>query len=252
MMKRDLQQGLDDPFDERAISSCDEMMEWEQCEWNEQGESLPLVVFLRTTSSPNLLKSKSAMEYLQHECTSLDSTHLIVLGKGIDVTTETLPPLESTELQQQQQQQQQLPHMEPMDGRSPPWFGFSPQNQNASGQNDPEGSQRFNIFLSRSVDGSGNLGILGAIAQPQAGNLFPHMMAMQARDRMQQQARPSPVKAELDRWAQLLQQQMQSNGGTPLPPPQFFNASLAALPIQCYLLLPCLLRKLFSKHFNRP
>ena len=230
MMKRDLEDGLDDPFDERALSSRKEMVEWEH-EWssNNYGEttSLPLVVFLRTEASSSLLKSKSAMEYLQKECTSSDSIHLMVLGKGIDVTTETLPPQESTTESLSTSMQQQLPHMEPMDGRSPPWFGFSPQNQNASGQNDPEGSRRFNIFLARTVDGSGNPGILGAIAQPQAGNLFPHMMAMQARERMQQQD-GSPVKAELDRWAELLQHQMQTNGGAPLPPPQFFNASLAA------------------------
>jgi SpoVK/Ycf46/Vps4 family AAA+-type ATPase len=235
MMERDLEQGLDDPFDERAIISKDEMKEWEQ-EWHDDGvstaEPLPLVVFIRTEASPSLLKSKSAMEYLQQECTSSDSVHLLVLGKGIDATTETLPPLPETTndlTSSMRSQQQQLPHMEPMDGRSPPWFGFTPQNQNASGQNDPEGSRRFNIFLARTMDGAGHMGILGAIAQPQAGNLFPHMMAIQARERMQQQHDPgSPVKAELDRWTQLLQQQMQSNGGTPLPPPQFFNASLAA------------------------
>ena len=34
MMERDLEQGLDDPFDERAIVSKDEMEEWEK-EWND-------------------------------------------------------------------------------------------------------------------------------------------------------------------------------------------------------------------------
>jgi ATPase family AAA domain-containing protein 1 len=70
---------------------------------------------------------------------------------------------------------------------------------------------------------------LGAIAPPQAGNLVPHMMAMQARERMDEQDfDDSPMKAELERWAQTLNQQMQSNGGQSLPPPQFFNASLSS------------------------
>ena len=232
-MKRDLSLGLDDPFDERATFSCDDMAKWED-EWNlgveslsEKSEPLPLLIFLRTTSSNSLLKSKSAMELLIHECTSDESINLLVLGKGIDASTTTLPKeLVSHDAQETQDgQSRNLP------GTSP-WFGFSPQNQNASGQNDPEGSRRFNIFLARTVDHNGHPGILGAIAAPQAGNLFPHMMAMQARERLENQDEDSPVRAELERWAQLLQQHMQQNGGVPFPPPQFFNASLTATPFE--------------------
>lgn len=228
-MARDLALGLDDPFDERAAISCDDMANWE-VEWEKdlngeakrKGEPLPLLVFIRADASNSLLKSKSAMELLIQESTSIDGIHLIMLGKGVDAATSSLPkelvPADVQELSENSQRN--------MPG-SAPWFGFSAQNQNASGQNDPEGSRRFNIFLSRTVDNQGQPGILGAIAPPQAGNLFPHMMAMQAHEKLQLQEADSPAKAELERWAHMLQQDMQNNGGMPMPPTQFFNASLA-------------------------
>lgn len=231
-MKRDLALGLDDPYDERATISCADMEAWEE-EWSKglkkeekdvktTDAPLPLLVFIRTGSSTSLLKSKSAMELLIQECTSADSIHLISLGKGVDASTTTLPKdLASHEPQELTENPQRN-----MPG-SAPWFGFSPQNQNASGQNDPEGSRRFNIFLARTMDSTGQPGILGAIAPPQAGNLFPHMMAMQARERLQHHEEDSPARAELERWAQMLQQHMENNGGMPMHPPQFFNASLA-------------------------
>ena len=232
-MKRDLALGLDDPYDERATMSCADMETWEE-EWSNgvksegsddqkiADKSLPLLIFIRTGSSTSLLKSKSAMELLINECTSEDGIHLIALGKGVDVTTSTLP----RELATQENGEFSDNSQRNMPG-SAPWFGFSPQNQNASGQNDPEGSRRFNIFLARTIDPAGQPGVMGAIAPPQAGNLFPHMMAMQARERLQSHEEDSPARAELERWAQMLQQNMQSNGEMPMPPPQFFNASLA-------------------------
>jgi hypothetical protein len=214
LLQNDVSLGLEDPFDERATFSREEMAKWEE-EWTNDGaekeSSLPLVVFVRTDASQSLLKSKSAVEYLQQECTSSDSIHLLVLGKGMDLKTPPHPYREN----------ETPPPSQQMDNQGGAWFGFSPQNQNASGQNDPEGSRRFNIFLARTVDAQGTPGILGAIAQPQAGNLFPHIMAMQARERMQESDESLPIKAELERWAHILQQQSGS------PPPQFFNASLA-------------------------
>jgi SpoVK/Ycf46/Vps4 family AAA+-type ATPase len=241
-MQQDLSVGLDDPYDERAAASCQDMSTWEQ-KWlaleEESGEAksgkeeaMPLVIFLRPQASTSLLKSKSVVEVLMQECNAQsksDGINLVILGKGIDSKTESLPqePVQETTTHEmgspQDLQQSNL-------AGGAPWFGFSPHNQNASGQNDPEGSRRFNIFLARTVDPSGAAGVLGAIAPPQAGNLFPHMMAMQARDRLQEADDDSPVKAELERWAQLLQQQMQTNGGLPLPPPQFFNVSMSAAP----------------------
>ena len=232
-MKRDLLLGLDDPYDERATISCDDMALWET-EWRKglqdesspklkSGKPLPLIVFIRTNTSTNLLKSKSAMELLIHECASNDSIHLVTLGKGIDATTSSLP-------KEVFQDSQELGENSPREIEgSAPWFGFSNQNQNASGQNDPEGSRRFNIFLARTVDQNGQPGVLGAIAPPQAGNLFPHMMAIQARERLENQDEDSPGRAELERWAQALQEHMENNGSTDsvMPPPQFFNASLA-------------------------
>jgi hypothetical protein len=241
-MERDLGVGLDDPYDERAAASCQEMSTWEQ-KWlaleNEEEknngasaksakeEALPLVIFLRPQASTSLLKSKSVVEVLMQECnlqSKSDGINLVILGKGIDSKTDRLPQEPAQEAREMPPQDLQAQNL----AGAAPWFGFSPHNQNASGQNDPEGSRRFNIFLARTVDPSGTAGILGAIAPPQAGNLFPHMMAMQARDRLQNADDDSPVKAELERWAQLLQQQMQTNGGQPLPPPQFFNASLSS------------------------
>jgi SpoVK/Ycf46/Vps4 family AAA+-type ATPase len=230
-MKRDLSLGLDDPYDERAAISCGDMNKWEE-EWEKSlkneiettNEPLPLLVFIRTGASTSLLKSKSAMELLIQECTSDDSIHLITLGKGVDATTSSLPKDTSAASEPSQELSENTQRNVP---GSAPWFGFSPQNQNASGQNDPEGSRRFNIFLARTVDQNAQPGILGAIAPPQAGNLFPHMMAMQARERLQNHEEDSPARVELERWAQMLQQHMQENGGMPMPPPQFFNASLA-------------------------
>eukprot|EP00339_Tiarina_fusa_P025795 CAMPEP_0117005030 /NCGR_PEP_ID=MMETSP0472-20121206/5801_1 /TAXON_ID=693140 ORGANISM="Tiarina fusus, Strain LIS" /NCGR_SAMPLE_ID=MMETSP0472 /ASSEMBLY_ACC=CAM_ASM_000603 /LENGTH=1368 /DNA_ID=CAMNT_0004706173 /DNA_START=177 /DNA_END=4283 /DNA_ORIENTATION=- len=228
-MKRDLSQGLDDPYDERAAISCDDMQKWEE-EWEkdfndenaETGKPLPILIFVRTGSSTSLLKSKSVMELLIQECSAADGIHLITLGKGIDATTSTLPrDLVSEEHHEMLENQPRN-----MPG-SAPWFGFSPQNQNASGQNDPEGSRRFNIFLARTVDQNGQPSIFGAIAPPQAGNLFPHIMAMQARERLQHQEEDSPARAELERWAHMMNQEAQPNGDMSTPPPQFFNASLA-------------------------
>jgi SpoVK/Ycf46/Vps4 family AAA+-type ATPase len=234
-MKSDLDSGLDDPYDERATASCREMKEWENMFTSSQGEpkaetdsstshELPLVIFVRVDSSKSLLKSKSAVETLLKECNMAESTNLIVLGKGIDSKTTSLPQEPQQNLQQESSDMPQG-----LMTQSAPWFGFSPNNQNASGQNDPEGSRRFNIFLARTVDPSGTPGVLGAIAPPQAGNLFPHMMAMQAHERLQQHKHnvDSPARAELEKWAQMLQHQVQSSGGSMLPPPQFFNASLA-------------------------
>jgi hypothetical protein len=235
-MKRDLDLGLDDPFDERATASCREMAEWEE-KWAGSANTsvhttpvnkpLSLVIFVRAQASASLWKSKSVMETLLQECNSSDSTNLVVLGKGIDSSTLAVPQDPVSEHSPGEHHTLKLPGMINTPGAAP-WFGFSPHNQNASGQNDPEGSRRFNIFLARTVDPtSGTAGILGAIAPPQAGNLFPHMMAMQARERLSQQEDDSPIKAELERWAEMLQQQMQTNGGMPLPPPQFFNSSLS-------------------------
>jgi len=239
-MKRDLLLGLDDPYDERAVLSCDDMSSWET-EWKKdirkssskdssttsetsETKPLPLLIFIRTNTSTNLLKSKSAMELLIHECASNDSIHLVTLGKGIDVTTSSLPKEDLEESQE---------HFGNSSGEmnnagSKSFFGFSDQHQNASGQNDPEGSQRFNIFLTRTQDQNGQPGIVGAIATPKAGNLFPHMMAIQARERLQNEDADSPERAELEKLEQWLQDNTEMDAS--MPPPQFFNVSLAFNP----------------------
>ena len=110
-------------------------------------------------------------------------------------------------------------------------FGFSQQNVNASGINDPEGSRRFNIFLARTVEKDGTAGIMGAISAPQAGNLFPQMLAMQARENyMKSQQDGDSIEeqqkheAEMLKWKEMMEQH-EMNAGSPLPP-QFFSASI--------------------------
>eukprot|EP00545_Synedropsis_sp_CCMP1620_P013271 CAMPEP_0119010872 /NCGR_PEP_ID=MMETSP1176-20130426/5302_1 /TAXON_ID=265551 /ORGANISM="Synedropsis recta cf, Strain CCMP1620" /LENGTH=1272 /DNA_ID=CAMNT_0006963613 /DNA_START=229 /DNA_END=4047 /DNA_ORIENTATION=- len=239
-MESDLTAGLlEDPYDDRAVRSCDEMAEWEK-EWSSKNDSLPkgdksipIVMFVRASSSNSIFKSKSAVEYLMQECTSPESTHFLILGKGIDSSTTSLPventPEPPMHANFDNQNNNNMGMGMPQEGAAP-WFGFSQQNQNASGQNDPEGSRRFNIFLARTIDSTGQPGILGAIAPPQAGNLFPHIMAMQAKERLDNFQGPgddSALKAELERWAELISHQMQGNSDDAMPPPQFFNASLA-------------------------
>jgi len=226
---------IEDPYDDRALRSVEAMNKWE-AEWRKEQpskteNSLPIVLFLRTSSSNAILRSKLAVEYLMQEFTSSESIHLLILGKGIDSTTSSLPAEPVTETPSMHGNSFDNPNMGmPQDGAAP-FFGFNTQTQNASGQNDPEGSRRFNIFLARSFDSSGQPGIWGAIAPPQAGNLFPHIMAMLAKERLDNFEGPgddAPIKAELERWAEMIAQQMQETGDSIFPPPQFFNASLAA------------------------
>lgn len=62
---------------------------------------------------------------------------------------------------------------------------FNSQNANASGQNDPPGSKRFNIFLARTVDPTGKPQIMGTIAPPESGNLFPTILGNMARENLE-------------------------------------------------------------------
>ena len=235
LMRSDLIGGIDDPFDERATSSFEEMVKWEtssqkgnetSVHFLECGE-VPLVIFLRTRQSKALLKSKSAVDILFSEYNSSDSRSFLILGNGIDATTTVLPQETESHVQSQTNEQSSQQQFQGIHGAAP-WFGFTPHNQNASGQNDPAGSRRFNIFLARTVDQNGTPGLVGAVAPPEAGNLFPHMMAMQARLQIEQHSdEDSPMRAELERWAQMLQQQIHMNGGKSLPPPQFFNATIS-------------------------
>jgi hypothetical protein len=233
-MEYDLSAGLlEDPYDERAIRSCEEMAKLEknwQLQKDVKGLNFSIVMFLRTKSSNSLLSNKAAIDYLIQECTSPDSSHFLILGKGIDSSTTSLPS--ESIIEQGNQGSFDNQNLGMSDG-SVPWLGFSQQNQNASGQNDPEGSRRFNIFLTRTIDSAGQPGILGAIAPPQAGNLFPHIMAMQAKERLDNFQGPgddSHLKADLERWAELIAHQMEGSSENPTPPPQFFNATLSGQP----------------------
>ncbi len=306
-MERDLALGLDDPNDELAIESM-KLMKSDEEMWmstihdndddsnvdgNENHENpLPLILFLRTDASPNLLKSKSTVDRLARECVNEESIHLLMLGRGIDATTVHLPTVGrsgSSSNSNAFAKNNRKPAMQPppsimglppnmnhpffpppgsqhqqhnpfagMSSMPPPGvpgnfmgsndngnpFGFTQQNINASGVNDPEGSKRFNIFLARTVDKDGTPGIMGAIAPPQVGNLFPQMLAMQAREnyiRSQEEGASEEEiqkhEANMQRWSEMMEQQQKSdnaqrgNGkGKEILPPQFFNASISGGP----------------------
>jgi hypothetical protein len=310
-MERDIALGLDDPNDELAIESM-KLMKSDEEMWmstihddddnnhNANGSEsyenpLPLVLFLRTDASPNLLKSKSTVDRLARECVNEDSIHLLMLGRGIDATTVQLPTSRSSggggsSNSNAIAKNSRKPAMQPppsimglppnmnhpffpppgsqhqqhnpfagMSSMPPPGvpgnfmapnndngnpFGFTQQNINASGVNDPEGSRRFNIFLARTVDKDGTPGIMGAIAPPQVGNLFPQMLAMQAREnyiRSQEEGASEEEiqkhEANMQRWSEIMEQQQKidnakrdSGKGKEMLPPQFFNASISGGP----------------------
>lgn len=177
---------------------------------------LPLILFIRSDLSPSILKSKTAVECLAQECVKKDGIHLLMLGgKGIDASTTTLPG-KSTQGSLASGGMTRRPHQQGGSGGgsgSPfsfmsnfppgsPEFNahmqnlrqqlpgqtqggsFSENNANASGINDPEGSRRFNIFLARTVDPMGKPQIMGTIAPPQAGNLFPTILANMAKENL--------------------------------------------------------------------
>lgn len=218
-MERDMNLGLDDPNDDLAVESLRLMKEDERT-WYENDDivkdegkdtsPLPLVLFVRSDSSSSILKSKSAVECLAHECVNKEGIHLLMLGgKGIDASTTVLPdrnqvgaasgrmkrlhsmpnqqgkpfsfmsnfPPGSPEFSSQMQNNQK--------GQQFQSGSFSPNNINASGVNDPEGSRRFNIFLTRTVDQFGKPQIMGTIAPPQAGNLFPTILSNMATQNLQ-------------------------------------------------------------------
>jgi len=171
---------------------------------------MPLVIFIPADadSSKTLLQSKSCMDCFIEELKNPNSIHLICLGKECDfdstsaATTSTSrdgdpnrnDPLESrgfspstnSNTKQPANTLQLLQAMQNAfssnSNNAPP--GFFPQHNN-----DPEGYQRFNIILARTVDENGNPGIMGAVS-PGNVNIFPSMVAlMQQKEYQQRQQR---------------------------------------------------------------
>jgi len=221
-MERDVKLGLDDPNDELAVESLRLMKEdertWYESNVNDDDDDdddketspLPLVLFVRSDCSSSILKSKSAVECLAHECVNKEGIHLLMLGgKGIDASTTVLPDRKNqagtttngSRLKRQQaipnQQGKPFSFMSNFPPGSPEFSAqmqnnqqgqpgsFSANNVNASGVNDPDGSKRFNIFLARTVDQFGKPQIMGTIAPPQAGNLFPTILSNMAVQNLQ-------------------------------------------------------------------
>jgi len=275
---------VDDENDSSSTTEDDE----ESSSSDENKPPLSLVLFLRTDTCTNLLKSKSAVDRLARECVNDESIHLLMLGKGIDATTVTLPSPSNgsddsgdngnsgrMQLQRSrpqhgsmnrndapsfpngllppgsQQQFQQgnnpftgLSHSPPPNQNDHPQMQsqqLTQNNINASGENDPEGSRRFNIFLARTIDKDGTPGIMGAIAPPQAGNLFPQMLQMHAVEnyRMSQRDGDSEEEqrkheANVRRWTEVMEQHNSANnnsdgGGMGSTEPQYFNASIGGM-----------------------
>mmetsp|Transcript_20621 Transcript_20621/g.44553 ORF Transcript_20621/g.44553 Transcript_20621/m.44553 type:complete len:1773 (+) Transcript_20621:195-5513(+) len=275
-MQRDMELGLDDANDELAVESI-RMMKEDEKTWFEPSESeegsgdsnngdpLSLVLFLRSDSSPSILKSKSAVERLAHECVKRDGTHLLVLGgRGIDASSTTLPgdrqvgtatgrmnrqqsmpnqpgkpfsfmsnfPPGSSEFNAQMQQNNKETGQVP--------GAFNANNVNASGVNDPEGSRRFNIFLARTVDQTGRPQIMGTIAPPNAGNLFPTILANMAKENLrklkeegvdednEQQAMFMKQMEDLVNQSQQMSGADGNNKQADLPSAAFFNATITS------------------------
>merc|ERR1719203_2715222 len=228
-------------------------------------QHLPLVLFLNTDLASSLLKSKSAVERLAKESQNEDNIHLLMLGKGTNPLSDK--PRRSSHSSSQSNNRQIMkggpshsqwgdnnpfimnnpsnmnmnlpfspgeqngafPNMNMPPGSNP--YSFGPNN-NASGVHDPEGSRRFNIFLGRTQDKDENPGIMGAIAPPQAGNLFPHMFAMQQRQNAaaarEEGFDSAKMNENMNKWNKFFQEQMSMSNGAQLPSPQFFNASVAS------------------------
>jgi hypothetical protein len=196
-MERDMELDLDDCNDDLAVESL-RLMKEDETYWFENndvkkevdnGRPLSLVLFLRSDSSPTILRSKSAVETLAHECVKKDGINLLVLGgKGIDASTTTLPDESLVGIANNRMHKQHAHRGKAFSMMSnfPPGSAefnaqmensrnggqfapgaFHANNINASGVNDPEGSRRFNIFLARTVDPTGKPQIMGTIAPPQ-------------------------------------------------------------------------------------
>ncbi|GMI15894.1 hypothetical protein TrVE_jg8834 [Triparma verrucosa] len=170
----------------------------------------PLIVYIPTHSSSSVLRSKSSIELLTDEAMNPASTSLLVLGSELDPSelvrkkAEDAPPNDDPNQKNFQQGFQQGFQNgfqnQPMgpNGQQPFFLGgihnnangqngfglppnpnmnmnMNPMNHphappNNLGINDPEGSRRFNVFLTRNF--GGNPGIVGTVAPPTAGNLF--------------------------------------------------------------------------------
>ena len=89
-MERDMKLGLDDPNDDLAVESLrlmkeDERTWYESDDFREHDKKeaspspLPLVLFVRSDSSPSILKSKSAVECLAHECVNKNGVRQIYM-----------------------------------------------------------------------------------------------------------------------------------------------------------------------------
>ena len=249
-------------YQEMALDDDDETEHEDTSTDADSNKPLPILLFLRTTTASSLLKSRSAVDLVARESVRPDSIHLICLGRGIDASTDDLSEIPGRNVvgaaigRLQPKSIEQLPQLpqnfnHPFAGMSqtPPGSGlnqmgsgpggFNEQNANASGINDPPGSKRFNIFLARTVDPEGNPGIMGAIAPPQAGNIFPQMLSMIAQQQQQQQQQQQNDDAQggynaqnMQKWTDLMQSQMQNlignaeNGDGAVP----FNTTLSGLP----------------------
>jgi len=266
-MERDMKLGLDDPNDDLAVESLRLMKEdertWYESSANDDKDTspLPLVLFLRSDSSSSILKSKSAVECLAHECVNKEGIHLLMLGgKGIDASTTVLPDRKNHadatigRMKRQQaipnQQGKPFSFMSNFPPGSPEFSAqmqtnqqgqpfnpgsFSANNINASGVNDPEGSKRFNIFLARTVDQFGKPQIMGTIAPPQAGNLFPTILSNMAIQNLQK-IREEGIDEDNEQQAMFIRQmeeivhhaKMAYEGGQPPDSSNaaFFNATI--------------------------
>ncbi len=122
-----------------------------------------LVLFLPVDSCREIIASKSTLECLAKECTSSESTHFLILGKSQkDLSNDN---------NNNKGQASEVDFLEESPTMLPPPYG-QPQHQQVPfpTYNDPEGSQRLNIVLARTIDPvTQQVGIVGAVASPTMG-----------------------------------------------------------------------------------
>jgi len=228
---------------------------------------LPLVIFIRAEASSSthpdtcnkiLFQSKTCMDRLVQELKNQNSIHLICLGKECDFDSFSssslnaavadptskgggVDPMESRSrgpnIPSNKQSANTLQLLQAMQNAfaansgSNVNSGFFPHGPHTS---DPEGYQRFNIILARTVDENGNPGIMGAVA-PGNVNILPSMVAMMQQKEFQRHQHQNqagekpgmPWPPAVGPWGMPMNWQANPLPGMQIPAGvPFFNASI--------------------------
>ncbi|MAD26123.1 MAG: hypothetical protein CMO44_18355 [Verrucomicrobiales bacterium] len=209
LMEVDAQAENDEPAKE---SLCTQLSDEENLPFLDSRRNRPVVIFIPSHAASSIVRSKSSVEMLCKEATEPGSMTLLIMGGQLspeelaDRKGEEGGKADDSQQQQFNQMQPQTGFQNQPNGNQPFFLGgymnnnegggsgnnninlsFNPQANlpsnhphsppNTLGLNDPEGSKRFNVFLTRSFK-SGEQGIVGIVAPPDAGNMFQHAAVM--------------------------------------------------------------------------